>query len=163
MKQLRNTSVLIFFITIVSSMILWNAVWSLHHYELQDSLPYKIASYYMLPTGMWQNFNVFAPPPTQEFYITITGITLDGNVHYTPPYQNSPGLFDERLRKWHEGIITDNFADYRVGYLRFWCREFERMYQTPVTQITMEHSKSSVPVRDERRIQSSVRTWTYEC
>ena len=122
-----NTVILALIIFHISALLYWNFYWSLDYRD--DSGAYSLYSYYLEPTGLWQNWDVFAPPPVSEKHIMIQAIAGNITFNYTPEYQFSSRRFSyEKERKWHENMIGNDFASFRQVYLEYWCRRFEALH-----------------------------------
>jgi len=162
----KNTILLIFILFHVSAILYWGFYWELDWKYNEDQTVFNAVRYYVQPLGLWQNWNVFAPPPQVEPHILIQGKADGFLANYTPPYQATPTrLNHEKMRKWHENMLNDDFSNFRTIYLEYWCKQFERQYDKDFTESTLFLYNKRIPNLDSNEQTSMyfVRKWLVEC
>ena len=135
----KNTLILLFIIFHIVAIVYWNFYWNLSWDDNEDQRVYNFFRPYVQPFGLWQQWNIFAPPPNVEMHIIIYAKANGTFVaNYTPNYQTTPTKINhERIRKWHESIIKDDYAGFMVPYLKFWCKRFEKQHNKKFDQVAL--------------------------
>ena len=119
----KNTLLLLLILFHVGMLVYWNLP--------EDSYVYKSlfgnVRWYMQYSGLWQNWEMFAPhPPQHALNIKIIGITAAGNeTHYEPLYQSANIVLFTRDRKFHENALG-NWPSALRYYMDYWCRRINR-------------------------------------
>jgi len=162
----KNTLLLIYIILHVLIVIYWGFYWNLDWNTGEDQTVFNVVRYYMQPLGLWQNWNVFAPPPQIETHILIQGVSNGFLANYTPSYQTNPTkIHEEDMRKWHENIVQNRFSAYRTTYLEYRCREFEKQYDSDFSEVTLYIYHRPIPRLDSnvRERKKFIRKVVVEC
>jgi hypothetical protein len=138
------------------------AAWSFTSSDSTSKLHKVVRSrfaFYMLPTGLWQAWNMFAPNPAiSNVYLEAEVTLADGSrVTWKFPRMNELGYFDryrrERYRKWaSERVWTSGQVDRLVAEpaARFAARQVERPdNQARVVELVRYRAQIRSPKRDE--------------
>ena len=162
----KNTLLLIFILLHMSIIMYWGFYWNNGWENNEDQTVFNIVRYYVQPLGLWQNWNVFAPPPQTEVHILIQGNASGFLANYTPAYQTTPTKINhEYIRKWHENMLNERFSEFRTLYLEYWCGQFKKAYQKDFSDVTPYVYHQPIPnlyskVRESRRF---IRKVVVEC
>ena len=162
----KNTLILIFILFHISAVLYWNLYWNLDWDKNENQDVYNAVRYYIQPLGLWQSWNVFAPPPEVESHILIQGAADGFLANFTPDYQTTPTRINhEKERKWHENMLDAEFSNFRTVYLEYWCRQFELRYDKDFTEATLHLFHVDIPKIDssDRQEQRFVNKWSIEC
>ena len=72
----KNTLLLLFIIFHISAVIYWNLYWTNDWDKNEDQAIFNTIRYYIHPFGLWQNWDVVAPPPQVESHILIRVVQM---------------------------------------------------------------------------------------
>jgi hypothetical protein len=162
----KNTLLLIFILLHMFIIIYWGFYWNNGWENKEEQTVFNTVRYYVQPLGLWQNWNVFAPPPQVEVHILIQGNASGFLANYTPTYQTVPTkINNEYIRKWHENILNDRFIEFRMLYLEYWCRQFEKTHNKDFREVTLYIYHQQIPDLDSkvREGKKFIRKMVVEC
>lgn len=128
-------------------------------------------------THLDQKFNMFAPTPlTEDGWYVFPGVLRDGtmidvftgitNLTYEKPTLVAYTYNNQRWQKYMMNLWSSDFKDYRLGYGKYLCREWNNTHpeEKQLMHFDMTFMLERTPAPDEQQAPIVPTTiWTHRC
>jgi hypothetical protein len=144
--RIRRGLISAFLLVHVAALVVWNLPPSAIHLRL---VPYF--RYYVLPTGLWQNWTMFAPNPMRHAYM-LQAMAVDKNgimYEYAFPRVSEMSLWRAiprvRHSKFPTYLLLDDYAAHREMTARFVVRSLDIPAESYPVDVELQYVIKQAP------------------